>query len=102
MEKKSVKNSVLLFLLTLLLGVIQIAAVSCAWTWFVVPLGVKDIGVPHVVGLLFIVSMLKTKSYAEALKQQGMLKGKELEEVCYNISMYLFFWLCAWLVSLCM
>ena len=29
MEKKSVKNSVLLFLLTLLLGVIQIAAVSC-------------------------------------------------------------------------
>lgn len=61
MEAKK-NNGAIVFaalLATLLLIVIDGALFSVLWGWFVVPLGVKDIGVAHGIGLLIMLSSLR-------------------------------------------
>lgn len=53
---------------------------STLWEWFVVPLGLPSIGIPHAVGLLAIASLMLSRKASR--KAEYDTKERQLIELC--------------------
>jgi hypothetical protein len=91
------------------LAAFQALVLSHVWAWFVVPLGVSPIGIVHAMGLVFVLSVVR--SHPERLLSgapwvvQRMKKGPVvfvIEAHAVNAVTYAIAWVTGWALHLLM
>jgi hypothetical protein len=65
------------------------------WTWFIVPLGVTNIGFAHALGLMFFISLL-TRGLSKVEMKDDADKGDVVIAVVGDFAAVVFLWGVGW------